>query len=785
MQTLSAWIASLRSRWADHRRRVHTTTVLQMEAVECGAAALSIVLRHFGRAEPLERLRVDCNVSRDGTKASNIVAAARLYGLEASGFSLTPEQIRTMVFPLIIHWNFNHFLVLEGFGHGRAYLNDPARGRYAVSDTEFDQSFTGVTLAFTKTAAFVPGTDRRGMLPALARRARHSLSPIVFVLLASLGLIVPGIAIPAFTTVFVDEVLVQGLREQFAPLLLLMTLVMLLTIGFSRLQSRYLLRLQSKLSVTGSGHFLWHVLHLPLSFFDQRFNGDVAARVGINDRVAGLVAGSLARALLAVITASFYLTLMFVYDGVLTMLAVLSATLSMTLVVLISRRRADANRRLLQDIGKLGGTTQNGLQMIETLKASGAESDFYRRWAGHFARVLGGKQVIGAQSAAFDEVPGLLQALNTTAILTLGALRVMDGQLTIGMLIAFQFLAQSFLQPVEQLVAFGTDFQMAGGDLERLDDVLAHEWAPGLAAGAGDHARTSAQGAEPRTAPRATQRTTLTGVAWPGPPKLEGHIEMRDVTFGYTRRGEPLLRDFSMTVQPGSWVALVGRSGCGKSTLAKLLCGLYEPWSGTILVDGWDRRVVPRAVLADSLAMVDQDIVLFSDTIRANITLWDRTVPHEQVVRAAVDAHIHDVIMARPLGYDGVVSERGGNFSGGQRQRFEIARALSSSPSVLVLDEATSALDASTEHAIMAGLRRRGCTCVMVAHRLSTIRDCEEIIVLDKGRVVERGTHEALLAAQGAYAALIDDQVNDGEEDATDAPSLAARSGAGAGGARP
>ena len=746
MPTVRDMAAALRARWADRRRRVRTPTVLQMEAVECGAASLAIILRHFGRAVPLETLRVDCNVSRDGTKASHIVAAARLYGLGATGYSMTPERLRSLTFPLIIHWNFNHFVVLEGFGRGRAYLNDPARGRYTVSDQEFDLAFTGVTLAFEKTAAFVAGSDRRGLLPGLARRARHSVAPVAFVLLASLGLVVPGIAIPAFTTVFVDEVLVQGLREQFAPLLLLMALVLLLNLGFSRLQSRYLLRLQSKLSVTGSGAFLWHVLHLPLSFFDQRYSGDVAARVGINDRVATLVGGSLASALLAVITASFYFVLMVVYDGFLAVLALFSAAVSVALALLIARRRADANRRLLQDIGKLSGSTQNGLQMIETLKASGAESDFYRRWAGHFARVLGGKQQMGAQSAAFEMVPGLLHALNSTAILAFGALRVMDGQLTIGMLVAFQFLVQSFLRPVEHLLGFGTEVQQAAGDLERLDDVLAHEWAPGLAAtgGRGDGL---------------PQRTTTTGAIWPGPPKLEGHVELRDITFGYNRRAEPLLRDFSLTIRPGGWVALVGRSGCGKSTIAKLLCGLYTPWSGAIMVDGWDRRVVPRAVLADSVALVDQDIVLFSDTIRSNITLWDRTVPHEQVVRAAMDAQIHDVIMARPLGYDGVIAERGGNFSGGQRQRLEIARALSSSPSVLVLDEATSALDSTTEQAVMDGLRRRGCTCVMVAHRLSTIRDCEEIIVLDKGRVVERGTHEALLDARGAYAELIDDQV--------------------------
>lgn len=746
----------LRERLRERRARVRTETVLQMEAVECGAASLSIILRYFGRTLPLEKLRVECNVSRDGTKASNIVAAARNLGLKADGYSLSTESIRSRAFPAIIHWNFNHFLVLEGFGGGRAYLNDPARGRCTVSDEEFDKAFTGVTLVFEPTPTFEKGSEKRGTFAALIRRAKHSQSAIVFVLLASLGLIVPGLAIPTFTTVFIDEVLVHGLREHFAPLMLLMALVMLINVGFSWLQSRYLLRLQTKLSVVGSGAFLWHVLHLPLSFFEQRFRGDVASRVAINDRVASLVAGRLAGAILATLTASFYLVLMVLYDGTLTLIALISATVSVGLEVIVSRRRADASRGLLQESGKLGGVTQNGLQMIETLKASGAESDFYRRWIGHFARVLGGKQQVSAQSAAFNTVPGVVQAVNATAILTLGALRVMDGHMTIGMLIAFQFLVQSFLRPIEMLVGMGVDFQMTRGDLERLDDVLAHEWAPGL--------EPPVRQVGARTEVR---RTTTTGVDWPGPPKLEGHIELRDVTFGYSRRSEPLLRNFSMTVRPGGWVAIVGRSGCGKSTLAKLLCGLYEPWSGSILLDGWDRNVVPRSVLADSLAMVDQEIVLFSDTVRANITMWDRTVPHDQVVRAATDARIHDVIMARPLGYDGAITERGENFSGGQRQRFEIARALSSLPSVLVLDEATSALDAMTERQVMDGLRRRGCTCILIAHRLSTIRDCEEIIVVDKGQIIERGTHESLIAAGGAYAELIDDSVHSTEVHAT------------------
>ena len=744
----SLWIgralAALRARWTTRRRRVRTSTVLQMEAVECGAACLAIVLRYLGRDVPLETLRVDCNVSRDGTKASHLVAAAAQYGVSAQGYSVTPEALRTLPLPAVLHWNFNHFLVLEGFGRDRAFVNDPARGRYAVQNAELDRAFTGVALTFERTAAFVAKSERRSLWGMVARRAQHSWWSIALIVLASLGLVIPGLAVPAFTSVFVDEILVQGRREQFAPLLLLLIPILLLNIGFLRLQSHTLLRLQSKVSVSGAGAFLWHVLHLPLSFFDQRYSGDVAARVGINDRVAMLVGGSLANAVLAAITACGYLALMVVYDPTLTACAVITAVTSLTLSALLSRRRADANRRLLQDTGKLSGSTQHGLQMIESLKAAGAEADFFRRWAGHFAKVMSGKQHAGNQSAWFDALPGALSALNGIAILGVGGLRVIDGHMTVGMLVAFQYLVQSFLQPIEQLVSIAADAQVAAGDLERLEDVLAHPWAAGVAS---TPAETTATLSAVHAAP----------VVWPGPPKLEGHVEFRNVTFGYNPRGAPLLHDFSLTIPPGGRVALVGRSGCGKSTIAKLLCGLYQPWSGSILFDGWMRESIPRAVLTDSLALVDQHIVLFSDTIRANLTMWDHTVPHDQVVRAAMDAAIHDVIMARPLAYDGVVAERGVNFSGGQQQRLEIARALAAAPSILVLDEATSALDPTTEQRVMDNLRRRGCACVIIAHRLSTIRDCDEIIVLEHGRQVERGTHETLRAAGGVYADLIDE----------------------------
>jgi NHLM bacteriocin system ABC transporter peptidase/ATP-binding protein len=700
-----------------------------MEAAECGAASLAIVLGYHGRHAPLEALRVACDVSRDGTNALNVIRAAREYGLQAKGFRKNPDTLHQLPLPAIVHWNFNHFVVLEGAGRRGWYINDPAVGRYRVTAREFDEAFTGVVLAFEPGPDFVPAHETPGLLARLRPRLGRARGALTFVLLASLGLVIPGLAIPMFTTVFIDQVLVRGMRDWVVPLLLIMALVMAINAGLTWLQQRYLLRLATKLSVSSSSAFLWHVLRLPIEFFHNRSPGEIGSRVELNDRVAALLSGELATTLLSVLTLGFYLALMLMYDPVLTAVTAALAALNAVALILVSRRRRDGSRRLLQDEGKLMGTTMSGLGMIETLKASAAESDFFAKWSGQFAKALNAKQELGSQTLLLTSVPPLLQALNVAAVLTLGSLRVMDGELTIGMLIAFQYLMANFLGPVHHLVNAGSLLQEAEGDLTRLDDVLHCPPAPLDPAG--------------------------TGHPDDGTVKLRGALELRDVTFGYSRRAPPLLEHFSLSLAPGAWVALVGGSGCGKSTIARLIAGLYQPWEGDVLLDGVSRSRVPRRVICHSLAMVEQDVVLFHDSVAANLSLWDRSVPREHLERAARDAEVHDVILARRGGYDGVLSEGGRDTSGGQRQRLEIARALAANPSLLILDEATSALDPVTEQRVMANLRRRGCACVVVAHRLSTIRDCDEIIVLDRGRVVERGTHRALLAAAGPYARLI------------------------------
>ncbi|HEX3475684.1 MAG TPA: NHLP family bacteriocin export ABC transporter peptidase/permease/ATPase subunit [Kofleriaceae bacterium] len=717
---------------------MRTPNILQMEAVECGAAALAIVLGHHRRFVPLEELRIECGVSRDGSKASNILKAGRKYGFTAKGYKKEPQGLRELPVPMIVHWNFNHFVVVEGFAGQRVFLNDPGIGPTEVTAEEFDKAFTGVVLTFEPTAQLVPGGEKAGLIRPLGRRARGLSAALGFVVLAGIALAVPSLVAPTFTRVFVDQVLVKGLDAWMRPLLLVMAATALVLGALTALQGRYLLRLEARLSLGNSSRFFWHVLRLPIEFFNQRYAGEIGNRVQINDRVASLLSRDLATTALNLMVVVIYALLMLQYDLVLSLVSVVTAVINVLALRHVAARRTVLSQRMQQDRGKLMGTAMGGLQTIETVKAGGSESDFFARWAGYQAKVVNATQQLQLTEIFLGAVPPLLLSVNIALVLGIGGLRVIDGHLTMGMLVAFQALTLAFLTPVNRMVGLGGQLQELQSGLNRLDDVLrapldpsARDLAePGMR---GDDARTPADGES----------------------RLEGYLTLREVSFGYSRLDPPLIDRLSLELRPGSRIALVGGSGSGKSTVARLVAGLYEPWTGEILFDGRPRAEVSRAVLSQSLAVVDQDISMFEGSLRDNLTLWDPTVSEHHLTNAAKDACIHDDITARPGGYGAAMEEAGRNFSGGQRQRLEIARALVVNPRILVLDEATSALDPTTEKLIDDNLRRRGCTCLIVAHRLSTIRDCDEIIVLDKGKVVQRGTHPELVAQDGAYARLI------------------------------
>jgi NHLM bacteriocin system ABC transporter peptidase/ATP-binding protein len=709
------------------KHRIHTPTVLQMEVTECGAAALGIVLAYFGRRVPLEELRIACGVSRDGSKATNILRAARGYGLGAKGFRREVDDVLSGLFPVIVFWNFNHFLVVEGAARDKVYLNDPVLGPRSVSREEFAQGFTGVVLEFEPGPDFTPLATGRHLMARLAPRLRGFEPAIGFVCWVSLMLVIPGLLLPGFTRIFVDDILVQQFDGWLGPLLLALGGTFLLQVMLSSIQELALLRIELRLALEQSALFTWHVLRLPVEFFGQRFIGDLVKRVEANDRVATLLTRDFGGAAASCLTAAFLAVVMLFYDVTMAAIAIGGAALNVMTLRMVNRALSDVSIRLQTEQGKLFATSVTGLRSIETIKATGAEGDFFSKWAGYHARAINSEQKLAIYQQTASLVPPVVFSLTTAAILGVGALHAIDGTLTIGTLVAFMTLHASFSAPIQQIVGVASKVQQASADLARLDDVL--------------HYRRDWRFAETPTAPAAA--------------RAAGHLSMRDVSFSYSPLEPPLIENFSLDVAPGRWVALVGESGSGKSTLARLITGLHEPRTGEIAIDGytlaaWGRERLPRVVAA-----VDQEIHLFRGTLHDNVTLWDDTIPHQRLAAAIDDAGLTEAVQGMPQNFDGPIEESGRNLNGGQRQRVEIARALIQEPALLVLDEATCALDAVSESQILRAVRHRGVTCVLVAHRLSTIRDCDEIIMLERGKVVERGTHASLMETAGPYSRLI------------------------------
>jgi len=711
-------------------KRVKTPTVIQMEAVECGAAALKIILGYFGRIVPLEELRIECGVSRDGSKASNVLKAARKYGLQAKGFKYDIPNLYQVTYPCILFWNFNHFLVLEGFKGGKVYLNDPAQGPRTVTYQELDESFSGVCMVFEPGEDFKKGGESETMTAALRQRLKGFESALAFVVFTGVLLVVPGLIIPTFARVFIDEFLVGSRGYIIRPLLLSMGLTAIGMAALTWLQQYYLLRMETKQSLVAASDFFNHILRLPVSYFSQRFAGEIGSRVLINDKVASIIGGKLATTMLDSSLIVFYAILMFIYDVKMTFVVIFLSVFNLIAVKAAAKKRTDASRRLMQDQGKLIGTAMGGLQMIETLKATGSEPEFFGRWAGYQAKAMTAEQDLSKLTEFMSAIPVVVKTLITAAILLMGGSKVIDGEMTVGMLVAYQTLSGFFVRPLQSIVTFGAELQALEADMNRLDDVLRY--------------------------PQDPMYTYETKTQDSKKLKLSGQIELRDITFGYNPLEKPLIEGFNLTIKPGQRFAFVGGSGSGKSTVAKLVAGLYEPWKGEVCFDGVPRAELPPKLIANSLGVVDQEVFLFSGTVRDNIAMWDTTVPDVNITRASKDAEIAQIIETRDGAYRSLINEGGTNFSGGQRQRLEIARALVGNPTMLILDEATSALDPATEVEIDDNLRRRGCSCIIVAHRLSTIRDADQIVVMQRGKIVQMGTHDELKDDEtGFYAHLI------------------------------
>lgn len=713
------------------KKRIKAPVIMQMEALECGAASLAMILAYYGKWVPLEQVRSDCGVSRDGSKASSIAKAGRSYGLEVKAHRYGVKAVKEkVVYPAIIHWNFNHFVVLCGFTKDAAVINDPARGTVKVTMEEFDQSFTGVCIEFAPGENFEKGGKPENVLKFLRDRLANTTSSVIFVMITAALTAFVGLITPVFSRIFTDQILPGHNMQWLVTLLIVMffTAIFRMVVGF--MNEIYLYKIKGKLAIVSNASFMWHMLHLPMNFFAQRMAGDLAGRQKLNDQIAETLIAKIAPVFIQIVLLFFYFIIMMRYSVILTLVGCVAILLNLLVSQIASRMRVETTRVRMRDESKVNSATMSGIDMIESIKSSGAENGFFERWAGFQASANAQTVKQSRNDSFFLSIPVLIQELSNAAILTIGVWLIMKGHFSVGMLVAFQSLLQQFMVPVESLLDIGQSIQEMRTSMERVQDVM--KYAP-------DNSYTKTISEEDVTEFE----------------KLTGTIELRHVTFGYSKLEEPLLKDFNLVIHPGDKVAFVGPSGCGKSTIAKLISGLYEPWEGEILYDGKKKSEIPKESFSGSLSVVDQEITLFEDSISENIKMWDKSITDYEVILAARDAQIHQDIMVRPGGYEHQIDSGGRNFSGGQRQRFEIARVLAGDPTIVILDEATSALDAKTEYEVTKAIKDRGITTIVVAHRLSTIRDCSEIVVLERGQVKERGTHEELYALGGMYSRLI------------------------------
>ncbi|MCL2078564.1 MAG: NHLP family bacteriocin export ABC transporter peptidase/permease/ATPase subunit [Oscillospiraceae bacterium] len=705
--------------------------ILQLEIVECGAASLAMVMAYHKKWVPLERLRVDCGVSRDGSTAKGILQVARMYGFDAKGYRVEPNKIDTSPMPCVIHWNMNHFVVLTKITKKFAHINDPARGEVKVPIEQFNTSFTGIVVEVTPGKDFEPGGNPVSIWPFAKARLKGTAPVFAFVIAVSALASVIGIISMFFNRVFVDDLL-SGNHPQWAYGFIALFLAFhFLSILLTVINTNANLKISAKFAVVSSGMFMWHALRLPVDFYSSRNAGDIAARQEENDGISLSLIQTFAPLFIDAIMMVFYLFIVLRYSVLLTIIGFSALIINYAVNKFITDKNMNISRVSSRDAGKLGAMTVAGVEMIETIKSAGAEDGFFERWSGLHATVNNSR----IQSMKLNQSVGLIpqivsQAVNIV-ILMIGAYLIIRGDMTIGIFFAFQGFLGSFLAPLSQIINARLQMQQMKVSMERVQDVFNYkadvEYNSQYNAQLGDESFF----------------------------KMSGAIEIKDLTFGYNRLSPPLLEGFNLTLKPGGSVALVGASGCGKSTIAKLISNLYKPWSGEIRFDGKPAGEIPREIFTSSVSVVDQDIILFQDNVGNNIKTWDKSIEDYEVILAARDAQIHTTIIDRDGGYGGDVLESGKNFSGGERQRLEIAGALVKDPTIIIMDEATSALDAKTEYDVIEAVRNRDISMIVVAHRLSTIRDCDEIIVLDKGKVVQRGTHDELYAVEGKYKELV------------------------------
>ena len=702
--------------------------VMQLEALECGAACLTMILAYYGKWIPLEQVRHDCGVSRDGSNAVNIMKAARFYDLNATGYRYesTESLEKDGSFPCIVHWNFNHFIVLDGFKNGKAYINDPANGSCTLTKEKFDEGFTGVVLQFAPNESFTASGKKKSMLNYAKKRLKGTGPAVAFTVLTGIIAAIMEMISPVFSRFFIDRLITYKNSDLLIPFIIALAAFNFIQILVSAIKNIYSRRINGKMAAVGNSTYMWKVLKLPMNFFSQRMAGDIYMRQASNATISSTLVETVAPLVLNACMTVFYIVVMLRYSVLLTLIGLATIAIDMVVSMLMSKKRVSITRVAERDSAKLASATVSGINMIETIKSSGAEEGYFKKWSGYQASVNSQNVKYANLNQYLGAIPPLVSTLANSFILIVGVYLTMNSKFTTGMVMAFQSFLASFMSPAQTFISAGQTITEMRTQMERVEDVMEYKEEKIFAESDADLS-----------------------------DKLKGNLEIRNVVFGYSPLAKPVIKDFSMLLTTGKTVAIVGGSGSGKSTMSKLISGLYKPWSGEILFDGKPLSAIDKDIFRSSVAVVDQNIILFEDTIENNIKMWDDSIEDFEMVLAARDAQIHYDILKKPGGYQHKIIEGGRNFSGGQRQRLEIARVLAQDPTIIILDEATSALDAKTEYELVKAVRDRGITCIVIAHRLSTIRSCDEIIVLDEGNIVSRGTHDELMQTSEKYRALV------------------------------
>lgn len=704
-----------------------TPLFLQSNSGESGAICLAMLLGHYGSFPKLAEVKNSCDCGNDEIEPVNLLEASRRFGFDADFLQLPFNELKNQACPFILPATSGKFILLVKKTGSSFIIHDPESGRKKISIDDLATKFSGRIMVAKPGKNFVASGRQSSFIKETCRRLFGYKSGVAYVLLAGFILLIPAIVIPALNKIFFDDIILMGQTLWYKPMLMIMGLLLVSGCILVFMQQVILLRFEIKMSMVDSAGFVSHILSIPYTYFQTHPTGDTVKRIKLNDAIATMLSREMTQLVISLITVFFYGIVMIKYSLLLTVAGVSIMLVNILALKYFSAKRTALNQALFQKQQRTFNMASVGIEHIETLKASGWENNFFTLWSSYLITAINDEQKLGFTSRLLTVLPEFLAQLNNVIIVILGGLLIISGEISIGVFIAMQSFIANLADPVKNVVEIAGNIQLNKSNLNNLMDSL-DEPVDQLCQQEG--------------------RTPIEQIT-PFNARLNGKLEVKDITFSYSKFSTPLIKNFSLQVEPGQRIALVGGSGCGKSTILKVIAGLYAPDSGEIFYDGMNINTINSDVLRNSRAIVDQDVFLFTGTVSDNIVMWNRAIDYESIVEAAKDADVHEVITERPDGYQAKVAPGGGNFSGGQRQRLEIARALVTNPAIIFMDEATSALDAETERLVMENIRKRKCTTVTVAHRLSTVKSYDQILVIDQGGVVQRGTHEELVKEQG------------------------------------